>query len=50
MVHDDKAVGLDTVSVGFDDERVVYDRVEVLARDQVRRAGLTVLNRWPLRP
>jgi cytosine/adenosine deaminase-related metal-dependent hydrolase len=32
------------------DERAVYDRVEVLARDQVRRAGLTVLNRWPLRP
>ena len=32
------------------DERAVYERVEVLARDQVRRAGLTVLNRWPLRP
>ena len=32
------------------DERAVYDRVEVLARDQVRRAGLTIENRWPLRP
>jgi hypothetical protein len=25
-------------------------RVEVLARDQVRRAGLTIENRWLLRP
>lgn len=32
------------------DERAVSDRVEVLARDQVRRAGLTIENRWPLRP
>jgi len=32
------------------DERAVYERVEVLARDQVRRAGLTVESRWPLRP
>ncbi|HWN16667.1 MAG TPA: amidohydrolase, partial [Candidatus Dormibacteraeota bacterium] len=32
------------------DERAVYERVEVLARDQVRRAGLTIENRWPLRP
>ncbi len=32
------------------DERAVYDRVEELARDQVRRAGLTIENKWPLRP
>jgi hypothetical protein len=32
------------------DERAVYDRVEELARDQVRRAGLAVVNKWPVRP
>src|SRR5260370_21062700 len=32
------------------DERAVSDRVEVLARDEVRRAGLTIENRWRLRP
>jgi cytosine/adenosine deaminase-related metal-dependent hydrolase len=32
------------------DERAVYERVEVLARNQVRRAGLTIENRWPLTP
>lgn len=29
------------------DERAIYDRVEVLAREQVRRAGLTIESRWP---
>jgi cytosine/adenosine deaminase-related metal-dependent hydrolase len=28
-------------------ERAIYDRVEALARDQVRRAGLTIESRWP---
>ena len=36
--------------ITVDAERAVSDRVEVLARDQVRRAGLTIENRWPLRP
>jgi len=29
------------------DERAIYDRVEVLAREQVRRAGLTIESKWP---
>ena len=29
------------------DERAIYERVEVLAREQVRRAGLTVESKWP---
>jgi 5-methylthioadenosine/S-adenosylhomocysteine deaminase len=29
------------------DERAIYERVEVLARAQVRRAGLTIESRWP---
>jgi len=29
------------------DERAIYERVEVLAREQVRRAGLTIESRWP---
>ena len=32
------------------DERAIYERVEELAREQVRRAGLTVESRWPLLP
>jgi cytosine/adenosine deaminase-related metal-dependent hydrolase len=32
------------------DERAVYARVEDLAREQVRRAGLTIESKWPLRP
>jgi cytosine/adenosine deaminase-related metal-dependent hydrolase len=32
------------------DERLVYGRVEQLARAQVRRAGLRVESRWPLIP
>jgi hypothetical protein len=32
------------------DERAVYERVEELARDQVRRAGLTIESKWPLLP
>jgi hypothetical protein len=36
--------------ITVDAERTVSDRVEVLARDQVRRAGVTIENRWPLRP
>jgi 5-methylthioadenosine/S-adenosylhomocysteine deaminase len=32
------------------DERAVYARVEELAREQVRRAGLTVESKWPLVP
>ncbi len=32
------------------DERAVYERVETLAREQVRRAGLTVESKWPLVP
>jgi cytosine/adenosine deaminase-related metal-dependent hydrolase len=30
------------------DERAVYERVEELARAQVRRAGLTVESKWPM--
>ena len=33
-----------------DQERAIYERVEVLARDQVRRAGLTIESKWPLLP
>jgi 5-methylthioadenosine/S-adenosylhomocysteine deaminase len=29
------------------DERAIYERVEVLAREQVRRAGLTIESKWP---
>ena len=29
------------------DERAVYERVEELARAQVRRAGLTIESKWP---
>jgi len=29
------------------DERAVYERVEVLARRQVERAGLRIESRWP---
>ncbi|HEY7654335.1 MAG TPA: amidohydrolase family protein [Methylomirabilota bacterium] len=29
------------------DERAVYERVEELAREQVRRAGLTIESKWP---
>jgi cytosine/adenosine deaminase-related metal-dependent hydrolase len=29
------------------DERAIYERVEALARDQVRRAGLTIESKWP---
>ena len=29
------------------DERALYERVEVLAREQVRRAGLTIESKWP---
>jgi 5-methylthioadenosine/S-adenosylhomocysteine deaminase len=29
------------------DERAVYERVEYLAREQVRRAGLTIESKWP---
>ena len=32
------------------DEHAVYERVEVLAREQVRRAGLTIESKWPLLP
>jgi 5-methylthioadenosine/S-adenosylhomocysteine deaminase len=32
------------------DERAIYERVEELAREQVRRAGLTVESKWPLLP
>ena len=32
------------------DEPAVYRRVEVLAREQVRRAGLTIESKWPLIP
>jgi hypothetical protein len=30
------------------DERAIYERVEALARAQVRRAGLTIESRWPV--
>ena len=30
------------------DERVLYDRVEVLAREQIRRAGLRIQSKWPM--
>ena len=30
------------------DERALYDRVEVLAREQIRRAGLRIQSKWPL--
>jgi len=29
------------------DERAIYERVEVLAREQVRRAGLSIESKWP---
>lgn len=32
------------------DERAVYERVEVLARGQVQRAGLRIESKWPRRP
>ncbi|HUM18584.1 MAG TPA: amidohydrolase family protein [Candidatus Nitrosotalea sp.] len=32
------------------DERAVYARVETLAREQVRRAGLTIESKWPWLP
>ena len=32
------------------DERAVYARVEMLAREQVRRAGLTIESKWPWLP
>ncbi|HEU4439517.1 MAG TPA: amidohydrolase family protein [Methylomirabilota bacterium] len=32
------------------DERAVYERVEVLAREQVARAGLSVESKWPRVP
>jgi hypothetical protein len=30
------------------DERAIYERVEALAREQVRRAGLRIESRWPI--
>jgi hypothetical protein len=30
------------------DERAVFERAEVLARQQIARAGLSVHSRWPL--
>ena len=30
------------------DERALYDRVEVLAREQIRRAGLRIQSKWPV--
>jgi cytosine/adenosine deaminase-related metal-dependent hydrolase len=32
------------------DERAVYERVEVLAREQVKRAGLSIESKWPRLP
>jgi cytosine/adenosine deaminase-related metal-dependent hydrolase len=32
------------------DERAVYERVEILAREQVRRAGLRIESKWPVVP
>jgi cytosine/adenosine deaminase-related metal-dependent hydrolase len=44
----DGRVILDNGHLTTIDERAVYDRVEDLARDQVRRANLTIENKWPL--
>jgi hypothetical protein len=30
------------------DERALYERVERLARQQIRRAGLRIESRWPV--
>jgi len=30
------------------DERALYDRVEILAREQIRRAGLRIQSKWPM--
>jgi 5-methylthioadenosine/S-adenosylhomocysteine deaminase len=38
---------LDEGRVTTVDERAIYERVEVLAREQVRRAGLTIESKWP---
>jgi hypothetical protein len=43
MVQDDKPVGLDGLSVGFDDERVVSDAGVLLVATLARRLGLEAL-------
>jgi hypothetical protein len=30
------------------DERLVFERVEILARQQIARAGLPIKNAWPV--
>jgi cytosine/adenosine deaminase-related metal-dependent hydrolase len=32
------------------DERAIYEQAEVLAREQIRRAGLAIPSRWPVIP
>jgi 5-methylthioadenosine/S-adenosylhomocysteine deaminase len=44
----DGRVVLDDGRITGIDERAVYERVEELARDQVRRAQLTIENKWPV--
>ena len=46
----DGRVVLDDGRLTTVDERAVYERVEGLARDRGRRAGLTIESKWPLLP
>jgi len=46
----DGRVVLDDGRITTVDERAVYDRIEALARDQTRRAGLSVEWKWPRIP
>jgi cytosine/adenosine deaminase-related metal-dependent hydrolase len=44
----DGRVVLDDGRLTTVDERAVYEQAEVLAREQIRRAGLPIPSRWPV--
>jgi cytosine/adenosine deaminase-related metal-dependent hydrolase len=46
----DGCLVLDEGRITTVDERAVYARVEVLAREQVKRAGLSIESKWPRLP
>ena len=50
MVHDDTAVGLDTLQVDFDDGRVVSDAGVMLVATVAQRLGIEALAARLVRP
>jgi 5-methylthioadenosine/S-adenosylhomocysteine deaminase len=44
----DGRIVLDEGRLATLDERAVYERVEVLAREQIARAGLPIESKWPV--